>query len=282
MLNNKSFYPTPPNLITKMVLKIQGRPSKVLEPSAGKGDLVEGIKSSYSVWRRNADVSAIEINPTLQATLRGKGIKVIDTDFLAYTGPDKFDAIIMNPPFDTGDQHLLKAIDILYRGEIVCLLNAETIRNPLTNTRKLLTRRLDELGASIEFIQDAFVSAERRTGVEIALVYIKVDRKIEDDLFAGTGDHATRVYQTVQDKHEVSTGKTVAELVAEYNEIIQFGTDTIVGFYRNYRKVGKYLGLNAEVKDTNYTSDDLTGMMQDKLNALLSPSVLTSGAVPWT
>ena len=27
----------------------------------------------------------------------------------------------MNPPFDNGDKHLLKAIDIMYNGQIVCL-----------------------------------------------------------------------------------------------------------------------------------------------------------------
>lgn len=266
MLLNKNFYPTPPNLINKMIWKIKGNPSKILEPSAGKGDIIEAMQANYKY--KQADYSAIESDITLQATLRGKDIKVIDTDFLAYAGPDKFDAIVMNPPFDTGDQHLLKAIEILYRGEIVCLLNAETLRNPHTNNRKLLVRKLDELGASIEYIQNGFVTAERRTGVEVALIHIKVDRNIEDDLFAGADDHAARSTATVEDKHEVSTGKTVEELVAEYNDIIHIGTETIVGFYRNSRKAGKYLSLSVG-SDKNEGSKDLTGTMQHQLNYLL-------------
>jgi hypothetical protein len=271
MLNNKNLYPTSDRMIYRMLGKVQGKPRNVLDPNAGFGHILEYIKKDSYVhnWRSEADVSAIEIDPNLQSILRGKGIKVIDTDFLAYAGPDKFDLIIMNPPFDDGDKHLSKAIEILYRGEIVCLLNAETIRNPYTNIRKLLSRRLDELGATIEFVQDAFVDADRETAVEVALIYIKVDRQIEDDLFADANDHAARAHQTINDKNEVSTGKTVAELVAEYNEIIQFGTDTIVGYYKNSRKVAGYLSLKVCSDEQNYSHADLTGVMQIKLNALL-------------
>lgn len=198
MLNNKSFYPTPASLVQKMVYKIKGHPSKVLEPSAGKGDLVEGVSDR---WKYNhghkPEICAIEIDPVLQATLRGNGHKLIDTDFLAYTGPDKFDLIIMNPPFDDGDKHLLKALDIMYRGQIICLLNAETLRNPFSNERKLLVRRLEEAGAEIEYIKNAFISAERKTDVEVALINIIIDRKVEDDLFADCDDHGALAYQTV-------------------------------------------------------------------------------------
>jgi len=271
MLSNKSFYPTPAALVQKMVFKIKGHPRKVLEPSAGKGDLAEGVSSRWKYSGSHAaELSVIEINPDLQATLRGKGLSLIDSDFLAYSGADQFDLIIANPPFDDGDKHLLKALDIMYRGQIIFLLNAETLRNPHTNDRKLLVRRLEESGAEIEFIQNAFLAAERKTSVEVALINIVIDRKVEDDLFAGCDDHSARAHQTVADKHEVSTGKTIAELVLEYDDIIRVGTDTVVGFYRNYRKVGQYLSLNDCGKnDKSYSSDDLTTLMQNQVNALL-------------
>lgn len=266
MLQNPTFYPTPARLASRMLCKIKGHPQKILEPSAGKGDLVEKLISRE--YCHKPDVSAIELDPNLQAILRGKEIKVIDSDFLAFAGPDKFDLIFGNPPFDDGDKHLLKAIEIMYRGQIIFLLNAETLRNPHTNNRKLLVRKLEELGAEIEYIKDAFLEAERKTAVEVALINIVIDRRVEDDLFSGCDDHATRNHETVTDKHEVSTGKTIAELVAEYNLTIQAGQDTIVGYYRNYRKVGRYLGLNAEAKERSYSSDDLTDMMQKTLNSM--------------
>jgi hypothetical protein len=270
VFNNKNFYPTPPALISKMVCKIKGQPKRALEPSAGKGDLIEGLCNSFRFSHYNKpEFSAIEIDPVLQATLRGKGVNLVDTDFLTYAGPDKYDLIIANPPFDDGEKHLLKAIEIMYRGQIVFLLNAETIRNPHTHTRQLLTQKLAELGAEIEYIKNAFLTAERKTPVEVALISVTIDRKVEDDLFAGADETRYREAHTVSDKHEVSTGKTITELVAEYNQVVQVGQETIIGYYRNYRKIGKYLGLNTEAKNRDYNSKDLTGMMQDTLNNIL-------------
>lgn len=272
MLNNPGFYPTPEKLIEKMAAKIQGHPCKALDPSAGKGDLIKGINAvkSYGWHGQTIDFSAIEIDPDLQATLRGHSYKVIDTDFLDYTGTDQFDLIIANPPFADGEKHLLKAIDIMYRGQIVFLLNAETIRNPHTKLRKLLVRKLNELGATIEYIKNAFLVAERKTAVECALIYINIDRKVEDDLFADCKDKTKSKVHKITEKHEVSTGKTIEELVAEYNEVVKLGTDTIIAYYRNYRKVGKYIGLDREADKYESRTDDLTTKMQGKVNLLLT------------
>ena len=81
----------------------------------------------------------------------------------------------MNPPFHDGAKHLLKALNILAAGgEIACILNAETIRNPYSNERKDLIRRLKEMeNYSVDFIRNAFTDSENSTGVEIALIYAK-------------------------------------------------------------------------------------------------------------
>ena len=169
---NKDFYPTPKHLIGKMYRKLKTNPTNILEPSAGKGDIVDYIKENDRHLRRN--ISAIEIDNNLIAILKDKDIKVIDSDFLSFSAPDKFDAIIANPPFSNGEYHLLKAIEIMYRGEIVFLINAETIKNPYSNTRKDLVNKLEELNADIEYIQNSFlVDAERKTSVEVALIHIQ-------------------------------------------------------------------------------------------------------------
>lgn len=279
----KTFYPTPDDLIDRMLDKIKGKIQYVLEPSAGKGAICERLKNYYKQgdeddcrWRRygyrpfdRCDVRAIEIDPEFQLILQGKYIKVLDGDFLTYSGPDKFDLIIANPPFDHGDLHLLKAIDIMYCGEIVFLLNAETIKNPCTRTRQELVQKLAELGADIEFIPDAFKDAERPASVEVALIYINIERKVEDDLFAGCDDQVNHEDPELHHNYEVSTGKTVAELVAEYNQVINIGTETIVGYYKNYPKVWKYIGLNAGVDKYQSASNDLTSTMQRTMNDFL-------------
>lgn len=265
--NNKSFYPTPKSLINKMISKIKEEPQNILEPSAGKGDIVEGIIDSYKF--RHRGISAIEIDHDLRATLRGKGIKVIDSNFLTYAGPDKFDLIIANPPFEEGDKHLLKAIDIMYRGQIIFLLNAETIRNPHTNTRKDLARKLKELNAEVEYILGAFKDAERPTGVEVALIDIHIEKNVEDDLFKGVDDKVAPLNDTIKENHELSTGKRIPELAAEYNQIVKIGTETIINYYQNYKKVGKYIGLNDKPSGYSYENTDMTTIMQKQLNNLV-------------
>jgi methylase of polypeptide subunit release factors len=262
---NKNFYPTPKNMGEMMANKIVGYPNLIIDPQAGKGDLIEVVKDRlYN--RGRCEIVAIEKDEVLQATLRGKGVNVIDSDWLTFSGPDKFDLIIMNPPFDNGDQHLLKAINVLYSGQIICLLNAETLRNPYSNTRKLLVRLLGEMGAEVEYISGAFKDAERKTDVDVALVNIVIERDAESDLFIDAKDEAKDCQAEFQEKHEVSTGKTIAEMVLEYNEIVRLATETIMAYYRNYRKVGKYIGLNEEAGKYGHSADKLTQYLQGQVN----------------
>ena len=61
--------------------------SSILEPSAGKGDIVEVIteqlKSSrgYHSRHESFDIDCIEIDNELQMILKGKGYRVIHNDF---------------------------------------------------------------------------------------------------------------------------------------------------------------------------------------------------------
>ncbi|MBU8607798.1 DUF4942 domain-containing protein [Bacillus pumilus] len=182
---NPDFYPTPASLINKMNKKIDWKNIKsVLEPSAGSGNLVDAVYKQFDYtknYRRESkyDIDVIEHDENLRHVLKGKNFRVISDDFISFNTYKKYDLIFMNPPFSNGDKHLLKAIDLIESqnraGQIVCLLNAETLKNPYSNDRKYLVRRLTDLDADVEFLKDAFVSSERETSVEIALVYIKID-----------------------------------------------------------------------------------------------------------
>ena len=88
----------------------------------------------------------------------------------------EYDLIIMNPIFSNGCKHLLKALEMQHRngGAVICLLNAETLKNPCTNDRQDLQRKLAEYNAKIEYMKDAFLDAERKTAVEIALVKVQL------------------------------------------------------------------------------------------------------------
>ena len=173
-LFDAEFFPTPAHIAHKMLEKVSRGARYFLEPSAGKGDLAQAIKSRF----RNAKVDCIEQSPELVAILTDKQFPVVGFDWLEYAGVSYYDACIMNPPFSNGDDHLLRAWDFMHEGEIVCLLNAETIRNPHTAARKRLASILEQNG-NVEFLGDCFSRAERKTGVDVAMVYLK--KAAEDD-----------------------------------------------------------------------------------------------------
>ena len=171
---DKNFFPTPKELVVKMLepYYLNGqysfRNKTILEPSAGKGDIIDEINNS--MYNNTVGIYAIEKSFELQAILKDKKIKVVHDDFLTYKSDFNFDYIIMNPPFDNGAKHLLKAWEIAENTDIICLLNAETIKNPHTKERQLLIQIIEDNNGSVEYIENAFTIAERKTGVEVALV----------------------------------------------------------------------------------------------------------------
>lgn len=235
---NKDIFPTPPMLAIKMISKIDWKKANyILEPSAGTGSLLKSIRKSKFRYN-NTNLHCIEKDPALRNMLVGAGEKVIGTDFLTYAGLIQFDTIIMNPPFSNGGAHLLKAIDILFSGQIVCLLNAETILNPYTNQRQDLVRKLKELDADIEYIQDAFLDAERKTGVEIALITIKKDKSFED-VFLGAKDKVKEhIHEPIDNEiKDLANSDTIEAIVDSYNNSINLGIKAIHDFYKSTKYV---------------------------------------------
>jgi hypothetical protein len=271
-LLNRDFYPTPKAIISKMWDKVKDKDKIrfVLEPSAGKGDIVEYLKNDVYEYRyRKPEIKAIESDDDLFATLLGKNISVIDRDFLSYSGGDIFDLIIMNPPFSEGDKHLMKAIDILYSGQIICLLNAETIKNPYTRNRQELITRLEDLGADIDYLQGSFENAERKTSVEVALISICIEKDIEQDLLEGATDQIEEEAVTLHNKEEntVAIRNTIHNLELEYQIRKQAGLEVIKQFYTYRKKAGPFI----ELKVGDYDSRSETSRaMQEQVNALNS------------
>lgn len=177
------FYPTPSALAGQMAGLVDwATVETILEPSAGKGDLLDyaakcAARRTYRLTDRFAErADCIEIDENLRHILNGKGYRVVHDDFLTFDSMKHYDLILMNPPFSNGDEHLLKALSMQKDrgGQIVCLLNAETIRNPYTNRRRLLLSQLTELGATIRFVSNSFFHAQRKSDVEVAVIYCKL------------------------------------------------------------------------------------------------------------
>lgn len=167
------FYPTSEQLSKLAWSKFKDRSfSRVLDPSAGNGDLLVG--SPQANWSRYAvSVDCIEIDSSKHPLLREKGHTVVGMDFMAFEGGEIYSHVIMNPPFAHGARHVLKAWDMLWEGEIVAIINAQTLKNPFSQERQRLVSLIDQHG-SVEWIKDAFKGegVVREADVEIALVHL--------------------------------------------------------------------------------------------------------------
>lgn len=176
-MDEMQFYTTPPWLVAKAWSTFKDRDFKrVLEPSAGTGELAMGGRSDEFEGRRYATgtkIDVIEIDVTKHPILREAGFDVVGLDFLQFESLSGYSHVIGNPPFNNGAAHVLKAFDSLWQGEVVMIINAETVRNPFSAERQRLCQLIAQHG-SVEFIQDAFAGPEvkRQAAVEVALVHL--------------------------------------------------------------------------------------------------------------
>jgi len=202
MIDNLQYYPTPLALAIKAWKLFKNKHFiRVLEPSCGEGHLVTHteqkgeetivtqmvnvalkVEHEGQFYRRsNINIDCIEVDVSKHHILRQKGLEVVGLDFLKFKQGAIYSHIILNPPFTNGVQHVLHAWNILYDGEIVAIINAETIKNAFSKERQHLVNLIEKYG-SVEFLQEEFVEAERKTEVEIALVYLRKESSVGQDV----------------------------------------------------------------------------------------------------
>lgn len=298
---NDQFYPTPSSVAEKMLVGVDFTyVQSVLEPSAGKGDLIQALMRVYLVRSqfyagRYLDIDACEIDPYLRQILKYNfsdekrseilnqkkpldcmlyskrsqvqmermkqleneadiiskaNLHIVHDDFLTYRTFKRYQLILMNPPFADGDKHLLKAIEMQRDGGIViCLLNAETIRNPYTTTRQLLKKRLDELGAAVEFIEDAFSrDAERKASVDVAIVkvIIPIPTETEESTIWDRMKQAEAA-EVVQDAeiHDLVAGDFIERAIQYYNTEVAATMELV----REYMAMVPYMSRKLNAQD---------------------------------
>ena len=272
------FYPTPPALIADMLSGVSlDSIGTILEPNAGKGDInkyLQHRKDKYS--RKTLDIDAIELSPELRHILKGQEMRVVHDDFLTYDTFKRYDLVVMNPPFSNGDKHLLKALRfVIGGGKLVCVLNAETIRNPYTNGRRELVKRLEELHAVIDYRQNAFVSAENKTGVEIAIVRVDMPESGYDSVILDNLRQAeeTRIPREEPDNPLVSNN-AIRALVERYDHEARAGitlmreyTAVLKTFMTTEQSRSPILIMEIDDRKLHYTKN-LTESVNDYLTAV--------------
>lgn len=166
------FFPTPRPVIERMLeLASIDRGQRVLEPSCGKGDILDILKEECP----DIELQAIERNYSLSDVLSAKGHAVTFADFLEHN--ELYDRIVQNPPFEQGQDidHVRHAYSLLRPGgrlvSVVC--EGPFFRG---DSKSVAFRDwLEEVNADIEQLpDDAFQGREafRQTGVRTRLVTI--------------------------------------------------------------------------------------------------------------
>jgi len=167
------FFPTPKAIVSRMLELTEIEPNdRVLEPSAGKGDILDLIRSKHP----DARVTAVEINAALLEILGAKGHAVEQGDFLGHKG--EYDRVVMNPPFENGQDidHIRHAFDLVAPGGRVVAVISEGPFFRQDKKAEEFRRWLDELGGESEQLpEDAFkgIDAFRQTGVRTRIVSIE-------------------------------------------------------------------------------------------------------------
>lgn len=304
------FYPTPEKMVNRMLDKVKWDiVETILEPSAGKGDILKGIANARirESHRDRLDIDCIEIDANLRAILKysfsdeakreiqqrkteiikkrydyekkdwdtqkylyfddqtreyvpfpeseqlqlealddqlryffKEGIHIVHDDFLTYTPYKQYNLIAMNPPFSCGARHLLRAIEMQqHGGQIVCLLNAETLRNPYTAERKRLVALLEQFNADIEYISDAFSDAERRASVDTALIYLNIPYRDDGErsIFEKIARSKQYAEPDPEERMEIEVTDMIQMIVNRYRTEIEAGIELI----RTYRRMLPYL-----------------------------------------
>lgn len=261
MFLNTELFPTPKEVIDLMLEPYVYKPSaemlerrpewsrekqldgryRILDPSAGTGSILSHIQKEYdkqgAYGRWSNTYFAIEIEPDLRAILKEKGFNPIGFDFLEFQPDQYFDLVVMNPPFSEGVDHLLHAWDILPHGDIVCLLNAETINNPYSKKRQLLAEIIETYGR-VEFFGPCFANAERPTQVEVACVWLNKPAKesafnFGKDRFDFEPDHGEIGYEA---SAELARPGIIDALVDQY----QAARLALINVHRAKAKYGYY------------------------------------------
>lgn len=294
------FYPTPDTLIDRMLSGMDFRMiGSVLEPSAGKGDLIRGFLTAR--WRKlrydggEISVDACEIDPYLRQICKynfspeacsqdrkrlheldrvsyysltpeeqkekkaleekrrehdkDNYVRIVHDNFLTYRTGKHYDLILMNPPFSEGDKHLLKALDMQkYGGAIVCLLNAETLRNPYTAARMTLAKKLQEYEAVVEYVDDAFSEAERKAHVDVAIVWVSIPEQVDDS-------EIWEKMKKAEDSYDFEDAELTALVPGDYIEqaIQLYNTEVAatMEFVRQYKALVPYMPASLDSESYN-------------------------------
>ena len=167
------YFPTPKALVSELIFLANIKEGmKVLEPSAGKGDIAEAIRAIP-----NVSVDVCELGHAQCEVLKLKGFAILNNDFMELTPVEMYDRVVMNPPFTTpydkacDETHIIHAWKFLKRGgRLVAIAGAavlfrsdyQSFRNWIESIDGTITKNPD----------GSFKDSDRPTGVSTVTIVL--------------------------------------------------------------------------------------------------------------
>lgn len=199
--NIPGFFPTPQAVIEKMLkyMDIQAG-DRVLEPSAGRGDLVKAVLKKQP----EALVDCVEWNWNLREILEMKGFNVAGDDIFEHPPTQDYRWVIMNPPFENAAdaQHVRYVYENhLAPGGILVAITSNSVEFHKSKPYEDFREWLNESKAKHAALPPgSFQESDNSTGVATRLLVIgkpdaagnwpKIDWEeesyVEPDLWTGT------------------------------------------------------------------------------------------------
>lgn len=163
------YFNTPPAIVERLMSVADIRPGqRVLEPSAGAGDIADAIRA------QGVTPDVVEIASSLRKILEAKGYNIVEHDFMQYNG-GPYDRIVMNPPFENAQEidHVLHAYQLLAPGGRIVSVMSE---GPFFRQDKKSTAFrdfVDNYGWSEKLPDGSFLKSRNSTGVNTRVVVIE-------------------------------------------------------------------------------------------------------------
>lgn len=164
------YFPTQAPVTAYMLDLAQIKPGmSFCEPQAGSGHIADAIRGRIA----DAKIDVCEINPRLQQLLRLKGYDLAASDFLEWETTQKYDRIIMNPPFEkqADIDHVRKAHGLLDENGLLVSVMAPGFQFRQDRKSAEFRTWLDQMGAHIEDLPSESFKASG-TSVSTKLVVI--------------------------------------------------------------------------------------------------------------
>ncbi len=139
----------------------------VLEPSAGHGDLVEGLNK--------ANVQCFELFEDNVKILQDKGYQVTSGDFLEIPSQPVYDRILANPPFTKNQdiKHIKHMYEFLKSGGRLVSIASKSWQTGQQKLQKEFRDWLEEVGAEVEEVE---AGAFKESGTNVATVIITINK----------------------------------------------------------------------------------------------------------